>query len=88
MEKTIEEMIRAVADALEHDVLTSLEAQSLPAGNVRACLMLLTYIEDRVKLESSALLKSNKILAEALQTISMATETPDDKELINRIKKS
>jgi hypothetical protein len=78
---TTEFMIKAVAEALRNGVLPALEPASWPAGNLRACLMLLTYIEDRVKLEGPALMKSNTALRAELATIAAGQNLPPDAKI-------
>jgi hypothetical protein len=74
-------IIKAVADALSHGVLPALEPASWPAGNLRACLMLLAYAQDRVKLEGPALIKSNAALRGELGDIASGKDLPPDSEL-------
>jgi hypothetical protein len=78
---TTEFIIKAVADALSQGVLPALEPASWPAGNLRACLMLLAYAEDRVKLEGPALIKSNAALRGELADIASGKDMPPDSEI-------
>ena len=70
MNLSTEFVIAAVIEALQNDVLPALAAKSAPAGNLRACIMLLTSVEDRVKLEGRALFDANRGLRESFERLS------------------
>jgi cell division protein YceG involved in septum cleavage len=76
-----EYMVRAVTNTLKNDVLPTLEQASWPAGNVRACLQLLTYIEDRVTQEGKAMFESNAAMRKLLTEIATGRDLPQDAEL-------
>jgi hypothetical protein len=63
-------VIKAIAETLENDVLPQLEPATLLAGNVRSCIMLLTYLEDRVRLEGRTLFENNAAMRALLTEIS------------------
>jgi hypothetical protein len=63
-------VIKAIAETLEQDVLPQLEPATLLAGNVRSCIMLLTYLEDRVRLEGRTLSENNAAMRALLTEIS------------------
>jgi hypothetical protein len=63
-------VIKAIAETLEQDVLPRLEPATLLAGNVRSCIMLLTYLEDRVRLEGRTLSENNAAMRALLTEIS------------------
>jgi hypothetical protein len=70
MNVSIQHMLAAVMRTLEGDVLPHLDPQSTPAGNLRACLMLLTHIEARVTHESRQLFEDNLELRSLLATVA------------------
>ena len=74
-------MVKAVANTLKNDVLPTLEQASWPAGNVRACLQLLTYIEDRITQEGKAMFDSNAAMRKLLTEIATGRDLPQDAEL-------
>jgi hypothetical protein len=63
-------VIKAIAETLEKDVLPQLQPATLLAGNVRSCIMLLTYLEDRVRLEGGTLFENNMAMRALLTEIS------------------
>lgn len=63
-------VIKAIAETLEQDVLPHLEPATLLAGNVRSCIMLLTYLEDRVRLEGRILSENNAAMRALLTELS------------------
>lgn len=83
MTTSSESMIKAIADTLRDGVLPVLETASWPAGNLRACLMLLAYLEERIRLEGPLLFDSNAVLRGLLAEIASGDGMPQDAELIS-----
>ena len=67
MNTSIQHIINAVIASLETQVLPHLEPAATPASNVRACLMMLVNIEQRVTLEAGFLFEDNKSLRALLK---------------------
>ncbi len=53
------QLISAIAHSLEHEVLTQLPPASWGASNVRSCLALLAYLQDRIPVEMQLLREDN-----------------------------
>lgn len=85
MNLSTEFVVAAVIQALQHDVLPALDAKSPPAGNLRACIMLLTSIEDRVKVEGRALFDANRGLRDSLERLSAHASIAREAELSDSI---
>ena len=62
MNVSVQHILASVIASLQTEVLPHLEAQAKPASNVRACLMMLAHIEQRVGLEAKFLFDDNKAL--------------------------
>jgi hypothetical protein len=69
-------VIKAVAETLKNQVLPELEAATWTASHVRACVMLLTYIEDRLTLEPPLLIEDNSALRALLAEAAAEAYTP------------
>lgn len=67
MRASIQDVVRAVSETLLNQVLPQLEAASWTASNVRACAMLLVYVEDRVTGELALLRDTNAAMRTLLQ---------------------
>ena len=76
---TIQQLARAVAVALEDEVLPAFEARSWPASRVRSSLGLLQLIIDQAEHEERALAAGNRLMRTFLQsaTASDAKAGPD-----------
>lgn len=59
---SLQTVLEAVTETLKNQVLPELEAATWTASHVRACVMLLTYIEDRLTLEPPLLIEDNSAL--------------------------
>jgi hypothetical protein len=85
MNLTTDFLVKAVARALRDDVLPALETKSPAAGNLRACLMLLASIEDRVRSEGPALFDTNTKLRDAFRRMSTSPAMRHEPELAQGI---
>jgi hypothetical protein len=57
-------------------VLPEFEAATWPASNVRACLALLAYLEDRIAVEADVLLNDNKALKSLFESMVSDSQMP------------
>ena len=62
MNVSVQHILASVIASLQSEVLPHLEPAATPASNVRACLMMLTHIEQRVGLEAKFLFDDNQAL--------------------------
>jgi hypothetical protein len=62
MRQPIQDIVRAVSETLFEKVLPDLEPASWTASNIRACAMLLVYVEDRIRTETPILLETNALM--------------------------
>jgi hypothetical protein len=60
-------IIRSVIESLQKEVLPHMEQAAIPAASVRACLMLLTHVEQRLGLEGKMLFEDNLALQQLLR---------------------
>ena len=67
MNVSVQHLLAAVSSSLEREVLPHLDPQAFPAGNLRACLMLLANIEARVTHEARNVFDDNGELRVLLQ---------------------
>ena len=63
-------IIRAISQTLSDSVLPQFEAATWPASNVRACITLLAFLEDRIAAEADVLTEDNKALKSLLLRIA------------------
>lgn len=63
---SVQHILANVIASLQTEVLPHLEPAATPASNVRACLMMLTSVEQRVTLEGKFLFEDNKALRSLL----------------------
>lgn len=66
---TIQQLARAVATALEDEVLPAFEARSWPASRVRSSLGLLQLIIDQAEHEERALAAGNRLMRTFLNSV-------------------
>jgi hypothetical protein len=67
MKASVQHIIASIPASLEIEVLPYLEPYAGPASNVRACLMMLAYVERRVSLDPQLLFEDNKSLRALLR---------------------
>jgi hypothetical protein len=75
------QIIRAVASTLVDKVLPELAATTWPASNVRACIALLAYLEDRIDREGDVLRRSNQAMKSLFDGMISDAEIPLEEEL-------
>ena len=88
MNVSVKRILASVIASLQTEVLPHLEAQAKPASNVRACMMMLTYIEQRVELEAKFLFDDNKALRSLLGDAADNTKLPLDGSVRGDISKA
>jgi hypothetical protein len=81
-------LVRAVTQTLQNDVLPALENKSSAAGHLRACLMLLASIEDRVRSEGTVLFDTNTRLRDTFGRISASPVMSLEPELAQDVKQT
>ena len=69
MRASIQDLVRAVSETLTNQVLPELEPASWTASHVRACAMLLLFVEDRVTSDRSLLLETNATMRKFLESV-------------------
>jgi hypothetical protein len=74
MMPTVLEIIARVRGVLAEQVLPELTATTWTAANIRSCIMLLTYIDDAIRLQPTVLTQAN----DALKDIIAAGLAADD----------
>jgi hypothetical protein len=78
MNPSAPDLIRAVAQCLERDVLPRFEAADWTASNVRSCLAILAHLEDRVASEGPAVHADNQSLRILLSEAARMPGVPAD----------
>ena len=66
---TIQQLARAVATALEDEVLPSFEPRSWPASRIRSSLGLLQLIIDQAEKEQHVLVEGNRLICDFLNSV-------------------